>query len=268
MEPGNGGPKKPRTLGHTWRIQRSGPSQSAPGELPQLPDWPPLPEEKPTDQWPSLGSWPPANASGHDYDSAASTSATNGPAPALRGGGRGRFPGVLGRLRAVPRRTMLALGLGVVVLLIAALSVALAARLPSSTNPRGVTPPFGSQASQTASSATATEIPTVTPQGSTTPAATQPPALSITFTCASGQLHNSGKVCVHTQPGASLRITVRYCNGAEAKGLHGNATADADGNVTWTWPIGSACVGAATATVTARWQGQTATGSETFTISA
>lgn len=265
MEPGNDGSERPRTLGQTWRIQRSGPPQPAAGELPQLPDWPPLPEEKPTDQWPSLGSWSPPSVSGRD---AMASVATDGPAPGSRAGGRGRFPRALRRLRAMPRRATLALGLGAVVLLIAALSVALAARVPSSINSRGGIPPLGSQASQTASGATSTELATVTPQGSTTPAATQPPALSIAFTCASGQLHSSGKVCVHTQPGASLRITVRYCNGAEAKGLHGNATANADGDYTWTWPIGSACVGTATANVTAKWQGQTATSSETFAVSA
>lgn len=263
MEPGNGGPKRPKTIGQTWRIQRAGPQQPAGGELPKLPDWPPLPEEKPTDQWPSLGSWPPASPNGPD--AAASTSTTDGPATGSHPRGRDRLR-ALRRLRIPPRRAVLALGLGAIVLMIVALSLALAARVPGGVNLAGA-PPSGSQASQTATGATTTALPTVSPQAATsTPAPTQPPALSLTFTCASGQLHGTGKVCVHTLPRASLSITVRYCNGAEARGLHSGVTADADGNYTWTWHIRTACVGTATATVTAKWQGQSVTSSETFTI--
>lgn len=138
--------------------------------------------------------------------------------------------------------------------------------------------PSGALATQqsTGSQATPNSLSTVTPGGTSaatsaataaaTATAIQP--LTLTVTCASGSLHGTGQVCVHTQPSAALNLTVRYCDGTYAKGLHGAALADNNGNYTWSWPVRAACVGAATATVTAKWNGQSMTATKSFSITA
>jgi hypothetical protein len=117
-------------------------------------------------------------------------------------------------------------------------------------------------------SSTASALATVTPQPTSQPTPTSaPPApLTLTFTCASGKIRGTGQVCVHTLPGTALSLAVRYCDGSAAKGLHGSATADGSGNYTWSWPVRPTCAGPATATVTAKANGQSLTASDTFTI--
>src|SRR5690348_3369467 len=97
---------------------------------------------------------------------------------------------------------------------------------------------------------------------------TPAPLFTVAFTCANGTIGGRGMVCVHTQPDAAVSLTVRYCDGSYAggKGLHGNMHADGSGNYTWRWNVGTTCAGAATATVTAKSSGQSATQSTTFTI--
>lgn len=122
------------------------------------------------------------------------------------------------------------------------------------------------------SSATTKATATATATGTTsaTPATTAAPtALTITFTCAQGAAGGAGQVCVRTAPHAALNLTVRYCDGSNAKGktFHTTSYADSGGNYTWRWNVASgACVGAATATVTAQLAGKTINQKDTFAI--
>jgi hypothetical protein len=89
----------------------------------------------------------------------------------------------------------------------------------------------------------------------------------VTITCAQAVDYSYGKVCVQTHPGASLGITVTYCSGRAAKSASlGPATADSNGNHTWTWTPQTTCKGAATALVSAAWNGQSATQSQDFQV--
>lgn len=112
--------------------------------------------------------------------------------------------------------------------------------------------------------ATATGMAGATPGGTAAPV-----ALTVTFTCASGAAGRAGKVCVRTAPHAALSLTVRYCDGSNAKGkiFHSVSYADSGGNNTWSWNVPSgACIGAATATVTAQLAGHTISQRDTFAI--
>jgi hypothetical protein len=97
-----------------------------------------------------------------------------------------------------------------------------------------------------------------------------PPTTSLTiqFTCAQATDYLSGSVCVHTQAGAALTITITYCSGYKAvsSSLQGVAYADTSGNYTWTWTPETVCRGPATADVTAQLAGQTVTQSDPFTV--
>lgn len=120
----------------------------------------------------------------------------------------------------------------------------------------------------TSAQATATATATGT-VGATPASTTAPVALTITFTCASGAAGGAGQVCVRTTPHAALNLTVRYCDGSNAKGktFHTTSYADSGGNYTWRWNVPSgACVGAATATVTAQLAGHTISQRDTFAI--
>jgi hypothetical protein len=104
--------------------------------------------------------------------------------------------------------------------------------------------------------ATATAIPTATPV-----------PLPLAITCASAQDFVSGRVCVHTAPGAHLTITVSYCSGRDAKSASlGPAVADGNGNHEWDWVPQTTCKGPATASVSASLNGQTATASQGFQV--
>lgn len=109
--------------------------------------------------------------------------------------------------------------------------------------------------------------PTATPLPQPTPTPV-PATLAVTFTCAWAQVFVGGQICVHTQPFAALALTITYC-GDQATGAatpQARVRADANGNYTWTFVPKTRCVGPARATVTANWQGQTATASTTFIV--
>ncbi len=111
---------------------------------------------------------------------------------------------------------------------------------------------------------------TATAAASTTATTTVTPApFTITFTCASGAIKGTAKVCVHTEANASLSLTVRYCDGtyAAGRGIHGSVTSSKSGDYTWQFAVHTKCAGAATATVSAKSAGQTVTEHTTFTIS-
>ena len=127
-----------------------------------------------------------------------------------------------------------------------------------------------------------TEPPIITSQPTATPTpqptATPPPqpTLGVTFTCAWATAFVSGQICVHTQPYAALSLNISYCSGQivsyQTSGewasvpTQGWVHADGNGNYTWTFVPKTRCVGPATATVTASWQGQSATNSTTFIV--
>ncbi len=158
--------------------------------------------------------------------------------------------------------------LGAVILTALLSLVLLRAILPSSAQSTGqLTPTAGLAANVAASSPAATPTPAASPTA--VPARnTQPPSLTIAFTCASGAIGGRGTVCVQTRPDAMVSLSMRYCDGSYAggKGLHGSAHADSSGNYTWRWTVSTSCAGTATATVTAKSSGQTVTQSTTFTV--
>jgi hypothetical protein len=112
-------------------------------------------------------------------------------------------------------------------------------------------------------------VPTATPRPRPAPTATpQPAALTLVFTCADAVDYSHGEVCVRTRPGAALTIRVVYCTGypAVSRSLKGAQYADAGGAHVWTWKPETKCRGQATATVTARANGQTAMRSDVFIV--
>jgi hypothetical protein len=94
------------------------------------------------------------------------------------------------------------------------------------------------------------------------------PKLMLQFTCAQATDYQSGTVCVHTQAGAALSITVTYCSGyrAVSSSLQGTVYADASGNYTWTWTPETTCLGPAVAHVTATLAKHKASKSDIFTV--
>ena len=136
---------------------------------------------------------------------------------------------------------------------------------PQSTPPPTPAPSANKPPQVHAAQTTTPAQPTPTAPATPTPA---PPQLSIAFTCASATDYSHGQVCVHTEPSAALAITVTYCSGYDAtsSSLQGTSYADANGNYTWNWEPETKCRGAATATVSANWQGQSVTNSDNFTV--
>jgi hypothetical protein len=94
------------------------------------------------------------------------------------------------------------------------------------------------------------------------------PKLTLQFTCAQAIDYQSGRICVHTQAGAALTITITYCSGyrAVSSSLQGIAYADARGNYTWSWTPETVCWGPALARVTASVSGQRTSKSDRFTV--
>lgn len=96
------------------------------------------------------------------------------------------------------------------------------------------------------------------------------PKLTLQFTCAQAIDYqtDSGTVCVHTQSGAALTITVTYCSGyrAVSSSLQGTVYADASGNYMWTWTPETTCLGPAVAHVTATLAKHKASKSDVFTV--
>lgn len=238
-------------------------------DLPTLPDWPPLRDDPSQAVWPPLDPWAPDES--HPADALQPTERDDrlrSPrTPAAVPPGRS---GIRRRLRGASKRVRLGITVAIVVLVV--LIVACSAFALRTTNGLVTgSAPDGAVATQTAGhTRTPHALPTVTPlptsQPTPTATATSPTQLTLTFTCASGSIHGTGQVCVQTQPGASLSLAVRYCDGSTAKGLHDGATADGSGNYTWTWLVRTSCAGPATAAVTANWNGQSLTQSDTFTI--
>ena len=259
------------------RRRMSESQRGKPRDLPTLPDWPPLPDEPSQADWPTLH--PAIPDESHPDDALQPTVSDNS---LLRGQSQRAAPSaaapaappsrldILRRLRGASKRARLGIVAAVAVVLVGLIVVCSGLALHAT---NGLV--LGN-AQATAHSGTPGTLPTVTPHPTKqptpthtptprVPTATPAPPLTLAFTCASGQLRGTGQVCVHTLPGASLNLTVRYCDGSTAKGLHG-ATADASGNYTWTWLVRTTCAGQATATVKASWNGQSLTQSDTFTI--
>lgn len=275
-------PDRPSTLGQAWQSMRR-PPQKGPRDLPVLPDWPPLPEEpsqadwrslpdEPSQaEWPSLDVWAPDETGPSDALQTTQSDERWRPDQQTVAAQPG-WRDALRRLRGASKRARLGIAIGtasvLVVLIVACSSLAMrtANRLVTGAaqgNAAASTRLTSAQSATPNSTVTATPAATSQPTMTTTPT----PPLTLVFTCASGSLRGTGQVCVHTQPQAALSITVRYCDGSTAKGLHGSVTADASGNYTWSWPLRtSSCAGSATATVTATWNGQSLTQSDTFTI--
>ncbi|GAC1459064.1 MAG: hypothetical protein PVSMB4_18450 [Ktedonobacterales bacterium] len=95
-------------------------------------------------------------------------------------------------------------------------------------------------------------------------------AVALTFTCASAVDNTAGRICVHTQPGAALTISVSYCSGFSqpdpSSSLQGTVYADGSGDYVWRWTPQTTCHGTALAYVTAKWHGQMGYYSYTFTV--
>lgn len=275
MDPRQPSFDRPNTLGQTWRrMSRSRPRKV--DDLPPLPDWPPLPEEGLRAGWPlSTESATPVEPKVAAVEQQTDNTGTAQPQRPLWA--RQYDSSILGRWRRAPRRMKLGIAGAIItsMLLIAACSnLALHAigdvGSGASTSLRGASATQQTTGLGGASSGNPTA--TSSPKASSTNAATSVATsaanlpLTLTFTCASGSVHGTGKVCVHTLPAAALSLSVRYCDGTTAKGLHSAGIADANGDYTWSWSVRMACVGPATATVTARRNGAVVTLTDTFNI--
>jgi hypothetical protein len=289
-------PKAPNTLGAMWRQEPHGRGDTDAwlvGE-PQAPDKSSSPQPG-SEPYPDLPAWPPAperdrfaakGASDDTRDRLGGDSSAGGRAapvrtqPGVSNLLQGRLPAwrlraLWGKVATPLRRPYVALAVGVGTVALCAVfgAVALGAAFlhGGSTSAQG-TPGAGSLngavASPSAGQATPSVTTTVTTATATPGTTPSPSALTIAFTCASGTAGGPGQVCVRTLPHAALSLTVRYCDGSYAKGkaFHGASYADGGGNYTWRWNVNTTCLGAATATVTARSAGQTLTQSTTFTI--
>ncbi|HZC07493.1 MAG TPA: hypothetical protein VE338_17795 [Ktedonobacterales bacterium] len=280
-------PYRPRTIGQSWRDMNL-PRGRKVGDLPSLPDWPPLPEENPRPDWPPLPEddrrpdWPPRDeqaASSLQEDDQFERQRADGGEPLWPGRPPGPPRGATNfrtdlwsRWRGMSRRRQVGVVAAVVLpllLIITCSSVGLsmlgAAGGSSSTPLSAALPTQQATGSATAPGSSPTVGGAIAAPTSTR-VASQP--LAITFTCASGSVRGTGSVCVHTTPSAVLNMTVRYCDGSYAKNVRSSAVADTSGNYTWSWPMHAVCAGAATATVTAKSNGQTITATKSFTVTA
>ena len=111
----------------------------------------------------------------------------------------------------------------------------------------------------------------ITVQPPTVP--TQTPKLIITFGCNGARKEgffadqSHAFACVHTLPGASLTISVSYCNGDldQSSNLKGTFRADSTGYYEWDWKPKALCsngpaYSSGKASVIAQLDGQTVTG--------
>ena len=97
------------------------------------------------------------------------------------------------------------------------------------------------------------------------------PAFPLAITCAhtsAGAYGEVGRVCVKTEPGAALWITVTYCSGHPAMSaeLQGVAHADSQGAYAWSWYTQTSCHGPAGIEVSAQWNGETVQSRATFEV--
>ena len=119
--------------------------------------------------------------------------------------------------------------------------------------------------------------PTATPLVTATSMPTQTAKLTITFGCKTGGKEgffanqSYAFACVRTLPGASLTISVSYCNGNgdQSSSLKGTFTADSAGYYEWDWKPQASCQNGSAywsgkATVTATLNGQTASSESVF----
>ena len=110
-----------------------------------------------------------------------------------------------------------------------------------------------------------------------TPVPTQAPQLTVTFGCKTGVKEGFSAdqshafACVRTLPGAALTIAVSYCTGQsdQSSSLKGTFTADSTGYYEWDWKPQAPCQNgpaywSGKVTVTARLNGQTASGESVF----
>lgn len=296
---------RPNTLGQTWQHGQQGqqakrasdawltqegqppweqssprPEQSSPrpdwSPLPPLPKWPPLPEESPLpqDRARAAASFPPPSAlDATQPQTAWGRSAYDVPAydkfdlpEQPRGTLWSRF-----RSASRPVRVGIAAGVVFAFVLCSLLGVAAlnAAFQPGASHLGATGGNTGQSGDVTASPSASLTTPTISSTSSPEPATATPvPPFTIDFTCATGVIGGTGKICVHTRPNAILTLRVQYCDGSIAGGrnLQGTSHADGSGDYTWRWNVTTSCAGTATATVTAKSSGQTITQSTTFTI--
>lgn len=244
------------------------PRRPAPLDLPNLPEWPPLPDEQFTQANVPQVERSPGNAAWQD--ALPPTSGDNSLTPDPPGTRTSRKPSnIFRRLRNAPKRAQIGIAAAPVLIILLIVGMASFALHIAGTVTPGSTAFAPQGGTSTLQAAGSTSTPTLQPTGTagalSTPTGSAQP-ISLTFTCASGTLRGIGKVCIHTQPQAALTITVRYCDGTTAKGLRGNVFANSSGNYTWTWLVRTSCAGTATATVTAKWNGQSITSADSFTI--
>lgn len=279
---------KPRTLGDAMqRGSREKPDEGiAPtgagpeagqanwGQLPDLPKWPPLPEEDPFASARPTGLTEETAAV---TDRAALSEQQTAPPwnPAASSGyavpGRPQRT-VWQRFRTLSRRARVGVIVAAVTVIMLVCTLASVAALgggllKSATGSAGNTP-SGQTNGQAGAPTTGNTTPTVAASPTLPPETPAPSSFAITFTCASGSIGGTGQVCVHTLPNATVSLTVRYCDGSYAtgKGLRGSAHTNGSGDYTWRWKVTTHCAGTATATVTAKSSGQTITDRTTFTI--
>lgn len=138
---------------------------------------------------------------------------------------------------------------------------------------------FAACGSNTSTGSVTTAEPTATPVATVQPTTvpTQAQKLTIRFGCNGRSKEGffadpaQAFACVHTLAGASLTISVSYCNGNldQSSSLKGTFTADSSGYYEWDWTPKAPCSNgpaywSGKATVTAQLNGQTATGFSVF----
>lgn len=287
-KPGRFQDPRPNTIQQAWqRMHRPGEeadawltSEKVPTEgsatdrhdwpaLPLLPKWPPLPEESPLGGGHTADTTSaPPGAAGGEAQLAAQLPPES--PPGWPGVARRSSRTPVDRFRSSSRQAQVGMaGATAVVLVLAVLlgSAVLGSVFRAGTARTGDTSPNSAQAG-TGTPAASSVLPTPTASshsGTPSPLATTTTApLTITLTCASAA-SGKGTVCVHTEPSATVSLSVRYCDGTSAKGLQGAAHADGNGDYTWQWQVHTTCA-SATATVTAKASRQSATQSQVFSI--
>lgn len=139
---------------------------------------------------------------------------------------------------------------------------------PTIPSPTATAPAVHRRAVASSAHATSTAQSTAHPATATTSSAV-PVTVPITVTCAYAVHGGEGKLCIHTAPyaGVTAQVTTT-CASSLVAGTQTVSTAtaaNASGDVTWTWPVGS-CAGSATARITASKQGALNSYTEYFPV--
>lgn len=282
-------PKAPNTLGKMWRQEphgrderdgwlsdeRQAPEEPAPSRSgwPSPPSRPPRPELEDERFASRSGEYERRDRwSGESDTGAYAAPASDQPDAAWYRPRQGRLRAlwstVTTSLRRPRRARVMVAGILALIMILGVTTLA-HAFLSGAPNSAHGGPGAGSGNGLAVSSTAGQATPKATTTGTAAPVKTQPPApLTVAFTCASGAIGGTGQVCAHTLPGATLTLSVRYCDGSYAKGkvFHSAYTADGSGDYTFHWNVVTTCAGAATATVTAKSAGQSVTKSVTFTV--